>query len=611
MKRKCLAVVIILLFTGTGIIPAIAQDIEKPSQPTSIGGWLYVGGSGPGNYTRIQDAIDNASNGDTVFIYNDLSPYYENVHINKSIQLIGENKSTTCIDAQYNGTVIEIHADNVTVTNLCLQHSGRDMNAGIALYGSGCDISNNIITEDFHGISVYFANNNSIHNNDLQNNNGNYNIYFYYTNHSTIENNVISNPFQYTVGITTYHCDNNTIRNNSITMTYNGILISATTDSILEANRVTDCRFIAVVLDDAPDTIVRNNVFEQPTDSSRGCDITFSNSPRCVVENNTLYSGVVLRDSYPMTILNNLVQDKPLVYLEGKTDMSIDYPCGQIILFYCRNIIVKNQDIKLTVCAVYLKSSDGCTLINNSLTSNGQGIFCSTSHRTTISDNTINSNYDYALTIDASNNNTIINNIISYTMGWGLIVSGDNTTIANNEISNNGFIGFALRGHNISVINNTVSDNSRGLDIRFLTNSIIKRNKLQRNSVFGISVTESINNTFEQNIFTGNVDGITIGYQCTRQLVRNNEFRDNQNGLLLDNANDNIITKNNFINNEKDAFFQDSYRNVWLRNYWGQPRLFHIIWGSKTIYIFEHATRQAPRFHIDWLPALRPFDIPT
>ena len=68
MKRKWLAIGIILLFVGTCIIPAIAQDTEK-SLPSSRGNWLYVGGSGPGNYTRIQDAIDNASDGDTVFVY--------------------------------------------------------------------------------------------------------------------------------------------------------------------------------------------------------------------------------------------------------------------------------------------------------------------------------------------------------------------------------------------------------------------------------------------------------------------------------------------------------------------------------------------------------------
>jgi hypothetical protein len=45
MIRKWLAVGIILLFVGTSIIPANAQNTEKETSR----GWLYVGGSGPGN----------------------------------------------------------------------------------------------------------------------------------------------------------------------------------------------------------------------------------------------------------------------------------------------------------------------------------------------------------------------------------------------------------------------------------------------------------------------------------------------------------------------------------------------------------------------------------
>ena len=52
--------------------------IVSPVKSVKVSGnTLYVGGSGPGNYTRIQDAIDNASDGDTVFVYDDSSPYFE------------------------------------------------------------------------------------------------------------------------------------------------------------------------------------------------------------------------------------------------------------------------------------------------------------------------------------------------------------------------------------------------------------------------------------------------------------------------------------------------------------------------------------------------------
>ncbi len=82
MKMKCLAIGIILLFVGVTIAPAIAQETEKPL-PTSRGNWLYVGGSGPGNYSKIQDAIDNAFDGDTIIVYS--GTYYEAITLNKQL----------------------------------------------------------------------------------------------------------------------------------------------------------------------------------------------------------------------------------------------------------------------------------------------------------------------------------------------------------------------------------------------------------------------------------------------------------------------------------------------------------------------------------------------
>ncbi len=87
MHEKIPVVVgIISLFICIGIQPVIAY--ENPINPSSKGNILYVGGSGPGNYTKIQDAIDNARYGDTVFVYDYSSPYYENLVIHKSINLI-------------------------------------------------------------------------------------------------------------------------------------------------------------------------------------------------------------------------------------------------------------------------------------------------------------------------------------------------------------------------------------------------------------------------------------------------------------------------------------------------------------------------------------------
>ena len=154
-----MAVGIILLFVGTGIIPAIAQDIQKPL-PTSRGNWLYVGGSGPENYTRIQDAINASFDGDTVYVYDDSSPYYEHILINTSIRIFGECRETTTINGDGEGTVISCYSNNVTINNFTIEQSGRNRwsDAGIKLHGnayypvSGCTLSNLTITNNAIGI---------------------------------------------------------------------------------------------------------------------------------------------------------------------------------------------------------------------------------------------------------------------------------------------------------------------------------------------------------------------------------------------------------------------------------------------------------------------------
>ena len=110
----------------TAIIPISATTLsERTFHPMAKGNTLYVGGSGPNNYTKIQDAVDNSSDGDTVFVYDDSSPYYEHITIDTSITVRGENKLTTIIDSSYGlETSFQINTDYVTITGFTFQNSG-------------------------------------------------------------------------------------------------------------------------------------------------------------------------------------------------------------------------------------------------------------------------------------------------------------------------------------------------------------------------------------------------------------------------------------------------------------------------------------------------------
>jgi len=228
LVRKCLVVGIILLFVGTGIIPTTAQDGEKPSLPTSSGNWLYVGGSGPGNYTRIQNAIDNASDGDTVFVYN--GTYNESIVINKNqLTLIGEDKNTTIINFNPNYTIyqvpiVNINASNCSIEKLIITLSNESVIAsGISINSKNNTIKNNIITNVTDGIELSaYSESNTIINNEIKNNL--IGIDASSSTYNNISHNVFSNNTQYNIYLST-ESDNNNVSFNTMDTSAFGIRI--------------------------------------------------------------------------------------------------------------------------------------------------------------------------------------------------------------------------------------------------------------------------------------------------------------------------------------------------------------------------------------------------
>ena len=99
MKGKLFSILLaVLLFTivFSGCFEKIS-DKNLLSKET-----LYVGGSGPGNYSEIQDAIDNASDGDTVYIYEGTyKPFEYHYKFNDSLQCYSGNKRINFVGETY------------------------------------------------------------------------------------------------------------------------------------------------------------------------------------------------------------------------------------------------------------------------------------------------------------------------------------------------------------------------------------------------------------------------------------------------------------------------------------------------------------------------------
>jgi hypothetical protein len=152
------------------------------------GNTLYVGGVGPGNYTTIQEAVDEANIGDTVYVFNDSSPYNESVLIRKSICLIGENKESTIIDGKRDDVVYIEKVDGIIIKNFTLKNG---LNGIYNYRGNNNSFENNLFYDNFrHNIRSFHSNNLKIISNILTEHKG---IYFYDTINSIIsKNNIFS-----------------------------------------------------------------------------------------------------------------------------------------------------------------------------------------------------------------------------------------------------------------------------------------------------------------------------------------------------------------------------------------------------------------------------------
>lgn len=173
---------------------------------------IYISQSGLGNFTKIQDGIDAADLGDIVYVFN--GTYFENAVIDKSIILIGENKNNTIIDGRGAGNTIKVNANQVTIKNFTIQNSGLIYPlSSINLSSNYNVIENNVIRNNFYGLTLYFSSENLINKNLIQNS---YHCGIYLSNSkkNLIFNNTIKNNFYNGVGLY-YSSDDNFIKSNS------------------------------------------------------------------------------------------------------------------------------------------------------------------------------------------------------------------------------------------------------------------------------------------------------------------------------------------------------------------------------------------------------------
>jgi parallel beta-helix repeat protein len=214
MKKKIIAGILALIFTTT-----FCGCIEESKI-------IYVDYRGGADFTKIQHAIDNASEGDIIFVRN--GTYYESLLVNKSIQLKGASKNQTIIDGEKSrvnhlNCVIFIDANNVTIKEFQITSSySLSGKIGIYINSSYNTISNNILMYNNNGLNLSKKTKNNI-----------------------VTRNTILKCRK--AGITIRSSNNNKILKNNISSSgFYGIYMTLADNNIIFGNTVSGCDFYGV-----------------------------------------------------------------------------------------------------------------------------------------------------------------------------------------------------------------------------------------------------------------------------------------------------------------------------------------------------------------------------
>ena len=319
---------------------------------SSTSGWNVT------HFDNIQDGIDAVMENGTVYVFN--GTYYENIVVDKTINLIGEDRDTTIIDGGDIGNVVYVTADEANISGFTIQHSGNGTyNTGIRIIN--ILFNNNVITNCYicnntNGIIISgYSNNNTIANCDVYNNSG-AGIRFDYSPDNTIKN---CSVYQNYYGIYSYRLTNTTITNCNV---YNNSGTGVILDYGSSDNTITNCYVYnntlhGIYLRDLSNTTItncsahnnkmggiiligssNNNVvancfiYNNSGHGGRGISIvgSFNTITNCSVYNNLgIYgNGIHLGGDDNIIYHNNFINNVQNAYDECSNTWNNDYPSG-------------------------------------------------------------------------------------------------------------------------------------------------------------------------------------------------------------------------------------------------------------------------------------------
>jgi parallel beta-helix repeat protein len=401
-----------LLEDETGVTGTFFQDDVELTTAA-----IYV----PDDYPTIQEAVNAASDGDTIIVRD--GTYTENVVVDKRLTIQSENGAENCIvvgqpdhpgdcvfavTADYvnisgftvkvEETVVHLYVTAISLDNVdyCNIINNNCPTCNIDLDSSNNNIlNNNTVSNTWIGISLYDSSSNTLTNNNCSNNT-NDGIHLYESNNNILINNMIVSK-----GIDVYDSYQNIVENNTV----NGKPLVYLEDE-------TDCRI------------------------AYAGQVVLVNCDNITVENLNLSNvsvGVDLWGTDNSKLMNITTQGNDYgIYLYESNNNSVS-----------SNNCLNNED------GIYLLNSDSNLLFSNNCSNNsGDGIYLGLSNNNLLINNMFEND---GVEIDYSYQNVVENNTVNgkplvyledetdcriADAGQVILVNCDNITVENQNLSN-------------------------------------------------------------------------------------------------------------------------------------------------------------------------------
>jgi len=210
----------------------------------------------PDDYLTIQEAVDHANVGDTVFVRAGL--YSEPVTVRKTLWLAGENRETTVLNGTTIDPMVIVEADNVKISGFTLE--GWSFNNIIINGTTGAVIFDNKIAFNAMGILVENSTNTTIEKNVIEGFGlDNIGIMLDYSSECRITNNTITNGVY--DGVRLRFSDHNLITRNVISENDYGIYLDESKENTISENAVSENGNVGINFEVScsNNTVVHNN----------------------------------------------------------------------------------------------------------------------------------------------------------------------------------------------------------------------------------------------------------------------------------------------------------------------------------------------------------------